>query len=348
MTSFQLINTMKENGTSPKSAIVPPEVISEDNFPQLLLAGPLSSSATTAPVSIPKPAQNLEQMIAKKQVLAELEKAEDIKKNKTVNLEPSIEDPPTNAYKQVGLDTDRTTSEIRRRGSINILGQINHSRRPSGPISLPSATPNTPTTPRPGAMAITSLRDPLPTITDNGVERVDSTRSFVETAIQRRESEGPSPAFDKVRQSVTAKLKFMLKRTIQDPQTPKDSDRISSDSPPKVDWLYRAESKVSGKDPRKTSGDNELGKEPSGALRLKDGGVYEGQIEKGCMHGLGTLILSDGSIYKGRFFKNLFHGSGELSRPGQVVLSGYFVPMNETGSQYKVTQANGEVVSLEI
>lgn len=54
----------------------------------------------------------------------------------------------------------------------------------------------------------------------------------------------------------------------------------------------------------------------SGALAtvpLPNGDLYEGEMEDGRFHGLGTYIFTNGDKYTGKFSKNLMHGYGEFT-----------------------------------
>ena len=51
---------------------------------------------------------------------------------------------------------------------------------------------------------------------------------------------------------------------------------------------------------------------------LADGGVYEGELSRGQLHGQGKLVWPDGSYYEGQFADGVFQGKGLLHTPAYV------------------------------
>ncbi len=63
---------------------------------------------------------------------------------------------------------------------------------------------------------------------------------------------------------------------------------------------------------------------------LSDGGLYDGDLRKGMLHGKGRLAWPDESYYEGEFSEGLFHGQGLLHTP-TYFYRGEFQTGNMTG-----------------
>ncbi len=51
-------------------------------------------------------------------------------------------------------------------------------------------------------------------------------------------------------------------------------------------------------------------------------GYYQGNVNNGIAHGLGTFYFSDGSFYRGNFLNGWWHGEGVIVSPYQGYLAG--------------------------
>jgi len=80
---------------------------------------------------------------------------------------------------------------------------------------------------------------------------------------------------------------------------------------------------------------------------LPDGGLYEGSLENGILHGQGKIQWPDGSSYQGQFKAGSFHGQGRLEMASGDVYEGDFFESEMTG-QGIFEFANGDHYEGEV
>lgn len=85
---------------------------------------------------------------------------------------------------------------------------------------------------------------------------------------------------------------------------------------------------------------------PSPVAVLPDGGVYDGEIQKGQFHGKGRLSWPDKSYYEGEFEKGSFHGKG-LLHTANFIYEGEFQQGIVKG-EGKVVYANGNIYTGQV
>ena len=70
-------------------------------------------------------------------------------------------------------------------------------------------------------------------------------------------------------------------------------------------------------------------------IQFHNGSLYQGQVQKGIMHGKGQLTALDKTVYDGHFEKGLKHGEGKL-----YVLGGTYSLTGEFANDRPATEAN--------
>jgi len=97
----------------------------------------------------------------------------------------------------------------------------------------------------------------------------------------------------------------------------------------------------------KTLSTNNSSDDLVGVAILPDGALYEGDLEKGVLHGQGKMVWPDGSSYEGQFKDGYFHGVGRLEMINGDVYEGDFFEAKMTG-QGDYQFANGDVYEGEV
>ena len=77
-------------------------------------------------------------------------------------------------------------------------------------------------------------------------------------------------------------------------------------------------------------------------IRFKDGGVYEGEVKDGKMHGMGKLTYHNGSVYEGKFKEDKPQGMGKIIYLNGIIYEGEFKDGKKHGMG-KIIYPNGKI-----